>query len=191
LPKVPFIFLLINIFYFVFLPLFYVYIDLFIFCALSSIFLGILLSLYQFKIKRLLAYSAISHTGYMLLSISVGSLEGFVALFIYLFIYLSISLNIFAILLVFRQQRTFYKLRKIVDFSFILRSNFFLAFIIALVLLSYAGIPPLAGFFGKFFLFFSLIKSYNFVLSFFVILFSLIGTIYYIRLFVLLFLIVF
>jgi NADH-quinone oxidoreductase subunit N len=179
-PKVGFFFVLIVISFFVFSPLMYVFNDLFFFSAFASIFFGILYALYQFKIKRLLAYSAITHMGYILFSVSQGSVEGFQAFFIYIFIYVVTSLHVFGVLLSFRQHKTFYKLRKVVDFSFLFRSNFTLALLFSLVLLSFAGIPPFAGFFSKFFVFFSLIKFDNYFVLFFLVLCTVVSAVYYI-----------
>ena len=133
-PKISFFFVLLIVIFFVFSSLSYILIDVFYFSALSSVFLGILYALYQYKIKRLLAYSAVTHMGYILFAISQGSVEGFQSFFIYIFIYVFSSLNIFGILLAFRQHKTFYKLRKIVDFSYLLRSNFVLTVMLSFII---------------------------------------------------------
>lgn len=127
--------------------------------ALLSIFVGTCLALYQVKIKRLLAYSAVSHMGFIFLAILIGSELGVYSSIIYLFIYLLININIFSILLVIRKYINKVEIKNLVEFSSLFNSNFMLSFLFVICLLSLAGIPPLAGFFGKFYIFFLLISS--------------------------------
>jgi NADH-quinone oxidoreductase subunit N len=178
-PKISFSFVLFFIYSFTFSALSYLLVDILMFSALSSISLGILYALYQTKIKRLIAYSAITHVGYILFALFQGSVEGFQALFIYFFIYIMTSFNLFCLLLIFRQSKTFYKLRKLVDFSFLLKSNYILSVMFVFILLSLAGIPPLAGFFGKFMVFLSVIQFNNYFVLFFLVLCTAASAIYY------------
>lgn len=80
------------------------------------------------------------------MALSLGTFEAFRAAIIYLIIYVLISINVFTIILCFRKVGSFSKIRHLIEFSTMIKSNYLLAIIFALVLLSLAGVPPLAGF---------------------------------------------
>jgi NADH-quinone oxidoreductase subunit N len=151
-------------------------------CALFSILIGAVGALYQTKIKRLLAYSAIANMGYILMGCAAISYSGIVAAIYYFLIYLLMSINVFSILIVIRRLTGMLKLKNIVEFVSISHSNFILSFLLVLCLLSLAGVPPLAGFFGKFLIFFVLIDNGQYLLALYAVLFSVLTCVYYIRL---------
>lgn len=189
LPKIPVLILLMKIYFLDFICLDSVYIfihsfsDLFIIlillCSLLSILIGSVGALYQVTIKRLLAYSAIANMGYILLGLCTAySVFQFIT-FYYLLIYLLISINFFSIILVIRRYPSRLKLRNLIDFVSISQSNFLLSALSALCLLSLAGIPPLAGFFGKFFIFCSLISKGYYLIALYGVLISVLTCVYY------------
>ena len=147
--------------------------------GLLSILLGSIAALYQSNIKRLLAYSAIAHMGYITLAISTFTIEGIVAAIVYLFIYFITSLGIFIFLINFRKRTTYLKIQNISDFDILWKDNPMMAVIVGIFLLSLAGIPPLAGFFGKLFVFIALIKVGSYLTVVVAILSTLIGAFYY------------
>lgn len=159
---------------------FYIYI--FICCALASIFFGSIGAIYQTKIKRLLAYSTIANLGFMLLGLSTVSVIGVVSTLFYFFIYILTSIQIFYIISIIRRQTSKLKIKNLVDFVALSRANFFLSVLLICGLLSFAGIPPMAGFFGKVFVIYALIIQGQYLLALFGVLFSVLTCVYYIRL---------
>lgn len=91
--------------------------------------------------------------GFIIFSFGLLSLGGSLAAFIYFFSYIVISLNMFSIIIVFKEYKTYAKIRNLVEFSAMFRSSYFLFFILVFTLLSVAGIPPFLGFFGKAYIF--------------------------------------
>jgi NADH-quinone oxidoreductase subunit N len=152
-----------------------------LFCAVISSFVGSLLALYQVKIKRFFAYSAIVHMGYILLSISMAHFSALYVASYYLFVYVTVSINIFTIFLILYREKGF-PVRNIVEIAYLPYSNFFLAILFVLAILSVAGVPPLAGFFGKIYVFSFLIETGNYYLALFIVLMSVLSCAYYIRL---------
>lgn len=150
--------------------------------AFASIFVGAFGALYQVKIKRLLAYSAISHVGFILIAMIVNSLEAATSMYFYIIAYMVLSLNMFAILVSLRRANNNRKLKTIQEFKLILKSNKVLTYIFCFTLFSIAGIPPFIGFFSKVYIFMSGIQYgvFFFILS--VAIFSVVSTLYYIRL---------
>jgi len=178
-PKISIVFVLYRILFIVFvkfIPFFYF---LLLSCAIFSILTGSFLALYQIKIKRFFAYSAVVHMGYIVLSMCLGTWFGFYASFYYLCIYLISCINIFIIFLVIcKYNKT--TIKNIVDIVSIIHSNFHLSFIFVFNLLSLAGIPPLAGFYGKLFVFNILMQTGNYYIVFFIIFCSVVSCVYYI-----------
>nr|ADG85359.1 NADH dehydrogenase subunit 2 [Silene noctiflora] len=152
--------------------------EIFFFCSISSMILGGLAALAQTKVKRLLAYSSIGHVGYICIGVSCGTIEGIQALLIALFIYALMTIDAFAILLALRQS----KLKYIADLGALAKTNPILAITFAITMFSYAGIPPLAGFGSKFYLFFAALSCGAYFLALVGIITSVIGCFYYIRL---------
>ncbi len=183
--KLSFIILFLKIYYVAFFNFMFIYNFFLMPLGLFSIIYGIIMSFYQSKIKRFLAYGAISHMGFMIISLSLVSIEGLSAFLIYFFSYVILSLNIFAILLAIRRNPGFYKIRNLIEFSILLKNNPLLAFISACTFLSMAGIPPFLGFFGKFYVYMALFNSNNIFVSICVLLFSVLGCVYYISWFAL------
>lgn len=126
-------------------------------CAVLSLILGSVGAIYQVKVKRLLAFSAIANTGYISLGISIVSVYGFYGSAHYFIIYILSLIQIFSIILTFRHYTSYYKIKNIIEIMSINTTNSSLALIAALGFLSLAGIPPLAGFFGKIFIHHALI----------------------------------
>ena len=155
--------------------------------SLSSIIIGTLGALYQTKIKRLLAFSAVSHVGFLLICFLFFNVWNIFALFFYIVIYIIISINIFTILLTLRKVNNNLKLKKINEFIILFKSNPLLAINFCLVLFSIAGIPPLVGFYSKLYIFISAIKSEIYLVALIASLFSVIACLYYIRLIKLMF----
>lgn len=155
--------------------------------AILSIIIGTLGALYQIKIKRLLAYSAISHVGFLLMGLVSFDSWSIFALFFYIIIYILISINIFTLLLVIRKIDSNLKLKKINEFAILFKSHPLLAINFCLILFSIAGIPPLVGFYSKFYIFVSAIKSEFYLLAITAAVFSVIASMYYIRLIKLMF----
>lgn len=179
-PKIAILFVFYKLFFTVFVNSLSIFSFLITLCSILSILIGSILALYQVKIKRFFAYSAIVHMGYILLSMSLGSSLSIYVSFYYLLIYILVSLNIFTIyLVIYRQDKS--SLKNIVDGISILHSNFFLAFLFVIALLSVAGIPPLAGFFGKLYVFSLLMETGNYFLALYVVLMSVLSSAYYIR----------
>ncbi len=182
----------------------------FLFSSLASMIVGSLAALAQQKIKRLLAYSSIGHIGYILIGLCCATVEGIEALFIYLVVYVLMTLNIFAIILSLQElkvsdlgvngstetssiesfgpgtgetaQRATYHLKYISDLGMLAKTNPVLAFTLTCTLFSMAGIPPLAGFCSKFYIFFAALSSSLYLLAFFGVLTSVVSCFYYIRL---------
>jgi len=154
---------------------------------LLSIVVGTFGALYQVKIKKLLAYSAISHVGFLLISFSGFNNFSLFATFFYLLVYIIISVNIFTVLLSLRKNDNFLKIKKINELVVLFKSNPLLAINICIIMFSIAGIPPLLGFYSKFYVFVSAIKSDIYSVVLIAIILSVIASMYYIRLIKLMF----
>ncbi|KAI8522375.1 hypothetical protein RHMOL_RhmolMtG0010900 (mitochondrion) [Rhododendron molle] len=125
--------------------------QIFFFCSIASMILGALAAMAQTKVKRLLAYSSIGHVGYIRTGFSCGTIEGIQSLLIGIFIYASMTIDAFAIVSALRQTRVKY----IADLGALAKTNPISAITFSITMFSYAGIPPLAGFCSKFYLFFA------------------------------------
>ena len=153
--------------------------------AVLSIFVGALGGLEQRKLKTLLAYSSVSHTGYLLLSFSTGNVEGIQMMFYYLAIYMISGLSFWAVYLFLIKKRDLYSNKnnkELGDLVLLKESNPMLAFILTMTLFSLAGIPPLVGFLIKVGVFSVVVKSSAYLVSVVSIVLSVISTFYYIRL---------
>jgi proton-translocating NADH-quinone oxidoreductase chain N len=143
--------------------------------------LGSIAAMAQTKLKRLLAYSSIGHVGFLLIGFCCGTIEGVQALFIYIIIYTVMTCGLFCLLLSL-QKHSYGFIESLSDLSMLARSHPLLALTITIVIFSMAGIPPLAGFCSKFYLFFAALSSSLYVLAFVGVLCSVISCFYYIRL---------
>lgn len=181
LPKMPVLVLIAKLFFNVFFFYKDFWFGIFLVCSFLSLVFGSLGALSQLKFKRLLAYSAITHVGYLVLTLSVATFDSFYALLLYLLVYFVVTLNIFGILLNVRNFSNGEKMKTLVNFISLVRSNFLLALSMALSFFSLAGIPPLSGFFAKFFLFLSVVKADLYFVVFIAFLFSLVSAVYYVR----------
>ena len=138
----------------------------------------------QQNIKRLLAYSSIGHVGYALIGLAAATpqgapVEGISSVLIYLTIYLAMTLGSFACILSMRQGHTVSE--AIGDLAGISREKPLFAFLFAMLLFSLAGVPPLAGFFAKFYVFEAAIRAHLYWLAVVGVVLSVVGAYYYLR----------
>jgi NADH-quinone oxidoreductase subunit N len=146
--------------------------------ALSMI-LGAFAAIGQTNIKRLLAYSSIGHMGYALVGLASGSQEGVSGVVIYMLIYMVTTIGVFACVLHMRRDGK--QVETIADLAGLAKTNGGLAFIFSMLMFSLAGIPPLAGFFGKLFVFMAAVKAGLWALAVIGVLASVVGAYYYLR----------
>jgi NADH-quinone oxidoreductase subunit N len=186
-PKIAVLSVVVRLFSYVFYGLLLPWQEVLILCSILSMIVGTLGALWQTKIKRLLAYSGIGHIGYTLIGISTGSIEGIYATFFYVIIYIIMTIATFSILLSIRNQGNLSKLKYLNDLSGLFVSNPQLAFSFAIIMFSMCGIPPLAGFFSKMFIFISAINMEMYFLSIIGVMTSVAASFYYIRIIKLMF----
>ncbi len=147
--------------------------------ALLTMFIGNLVAVSQKNVKRMLAYSSIAHAGYMLLGILAANDEGRMGVLYYLFSYTLMNLGAFGVLyLIDGTERNAQTLEDYQGLGYKYPVH---SFLMALFLISMAGLPPTAGFISKFYVFLSVIKEGYFVLAALGILTSAIGSYYYLR----------
>jgi NADH-quinone oxidoreductase subunit N len=148
-----------------------------VFVSIASMALGSFAAIGQRNIKRLMAYSSIGHMGFALVGLAAGTAEGAQGVLVYLTIYVTMTLGVFAIVLTIKRNGQNFE--NISDFAGLSRTNPLLAFLFAMLLFSLAGVPPLAGFFGKWYVFVAAIKAGLFTLSVIGVLTSVVGAYYY------------
>jgi len=158
-----------------------------LYTAILSIIIGTFGALYQVKIKKLLAYSAISHVGFLLIGFAAYNITGFFALFFYIIAYILISLNFFGIILNLRKIDNNLKLKKINEYVLLFKSNKILAINFSIILFSIAGVPPLLGFFSKLYIFKAAIHANLYLITILAAVLSVIACLYYIRIIKLMF----
>lgn len=148
-----------------------------VFVAIASMALGSFAAIGQSNIKRLMAYSSIGHMGFALVGLAAGTVEGAQGVLVYIAIYVAMTLGTFSIILA--MKRNGQAVEQISDFAGLSRTNPLLAFFFAMLLFSLAGVPPLAGFFGKWYVFVAAIKANLFTLAVIGVLTSVVGAFYY------------
>ncbi|MDJ0969464.1 MAG: NADH-quinone oxidoreductase subunit NuoN [Kiloniellales bacterium] len=147
--------------------------------AIASMVLGALAAIAQTNIKRLMAYSSIGHVGYALVGLAAGTQEGVRGVAFYLAIYVIMNLGTFAVILSMVQKERM--VEGIEDLKGLSRTHPMMAFALAAFMFSMAGIPPLAGFFGKFYVFMAAIEAGLYTLAVIGVLTSVVGAFYYLR----------
>ena len=150
-----------------------------IFISLASMILGAVAAIGQTNLKRLMAYSAIGHMGYALAGLATGSNEGIQSTVIYLSIYLIMNLGIFSCIFMMKRKDIFYE--DIQDLSGLSKNHPIISICLLLLLFSLAGIPPLAGFFAKFYVFMAVIKVKMYTLAIIGLITTVISAFYYLR----------
>ena len=150
------------------------------FVAIASMLLGAFAAIGQRNIKRLMAYSSISHMGYALVGLAAGTQTGVSGVIIYMTIYMVMTLGTFACIMAMRRpdgEAT----ESIDDLAGLSTTNPFMAVVMTALMFSLAGIPPLAGFFGKYFVFVAAIEAKLYALAIIGVLASVVGAYYYLR----------
>lgn len=180
-PKIAVLSLLMQLLFDIFYTFLFQWQYLIVFSAITSMILGALGAIEQKKIKRFLAYSAIGHMGYILIGLSSGTLEGIQSIFIYIILYIIMSVCIFSIILSLYKTENNNRIIYITELTGLAKENPLLAISFSLILLSMAGIPPLAGFFSKLQIFYAALSSSMIFLAVVGVLTSVLGAIYYIR----------
>jgi NADH-quinone oxidoreductase subunit N len=150
-----------------------------IFISLASMIFGAVAAIGQTNIKRLMAYSSIGHMGYALAGLATASNVGIQGTVIYLSIYLLMNLGIFSCIFMMRRKNIFYE--DIQDLSGLSKNHPIISFCLLVLLFSLAGIPPLAGFFAKFYIFMAVIKAEMYVLAIMGLITTVISAFYYLR----------
>ena len=210
-PKIAILAVFTRLFLCSFYDLIFPFQKILLFCSGASMIVGALAALSQHKIKRLLAYSSIGHVGYILLGFSCATAEGIEAFIVYLIVYVVMTINIFAIVLSLEEVQTSngvaspstvlpqnpsldglisenkdsissHRIKYISDLAMLGKTNPILAFTLTCTLFSMAGIPPLAGFCSKFYIFFSALNASLYFFAFLGVITSVISCFYYIRL---------
>ena len=148
-----------------------------VFVAIASMALGSFAAIGQTNIKRLMAYSSIGHMGFALVGLAAGTPEGVQGVLVYMAIYLAMTLGAFACILAMRRAGGM--VEEIADLSGLSRTQPTMAFFLAVLLFSLAGIPPLAGFFAKFYVFLAAINAGLYGLAVIGVLASVVGAFYY------------
>lgn len=150
-----------------------------VFLSIASMVLGAFAAIGQSDIKRLMAYSSIGHMGFALVGLATGDKAGAQAVIIYLTIYLVMNLGVFACILSMRRSDGM--VEEIDELAGLSRNSPMMAFLLAMLMFSLAGIPPLAGFFAKFYVFLAAINAGLYTLAVIGVLSSVVGAYYYLR----------
>ncbi len=150
-----------------------------IFLSIASMLFGAIAAIGQTNLKRLVAYSSISHIGYALAGLATGSNEGIQSSVIYITIYIVMNLGLFSCLLMFKRNNQYYE--SLEDLSGLSKNHPLLALSLLVILFSLAGIPPLAGFFAKFYVFKSVIEQSMYFLAIVGLLSTVVAAFYYLR----------
>jgi NADH-quinone oxidoreductase subunit N len=148
-----------------------------VFVAIASMALVSFAAIGQRNIKRLMAYSSIGHMGFALVGLAAGTSEGVQGVLVYMAIYVAMTLGTFACIIAMRRRGK--ALEDITDLSGLARTNPAMAFFFATMLFSMAGVPWLAGFFAKFYVFLAAINAGLFTLAVLGVLASVVGCYYY------------
>jgi len=150
-----------------------------VFLSIASMILGAVAAIGQSNIKRLMAYSSIGHMGYALAGIAAGTNAGIQSTIIYLTIYLVMNLGAFGCIFMMKRENIFYE--NINDLSGLSKNHPMLALSFLIILFSLAGIPPLAGFFAKFYVFMAVIEVKMYALAIIGLVTTVISAFYYLR----------
>ena len=178
-PKVAAIALFIRVVVDPFAPVTHDWQQILSFIAIASMILGAFAAIGQTNIKRLMAYSSIGHMGYALVGLAAGTEAGVQGVIIYITIYLAMTIGTFACILSMRRREGMtYDINDLAGLS---KTHPYMAFLLAMLMFSLAGIPPLAGFFAKFYVFLAAIEAGLYVLAVIGVLASVVGAFYYLR----------
>ncbi len=150
-----------------------------VFLSIASMLFGAIAAIGQTNIKRLIAYSSIGHIGYTLAGLATGSNEGIQSSIIYISIYIIMNLALFSCLLMLKRNNQYYE--DIDDLSGLSKNHPLLSLSLLVILFSLAGIPPLAGFFAKFYIFKAVIEQSMYFLAIVGLLSTVIAAFYYLR----------
>jgi NADH-quinone oxidoreductase subunit N len=150
-----------------------------VFVAIASMVLGAVAAIAQTNIKRLMAYSSIGHMGYALIGLAAGTEAGLRGVLVYLLTYVAMSAGSFACIIAMRRRGL--AVERISDLGGLARNDLTLASLFAIFMFSMAGIPPLAGFFAKFYIFLAAVQSGMWTLAVIGVLTSVVGCFYYLR----------
>ena len=150
-----------------------------VFLSIASMLLGAFGAIKQYNIKRLMAYSSIGHIGYALIGLANGNEAGVRAVLIYLAIYLVMNIGCFACILAMRKDDRM--VENIESLAGLGKSHPLLAAAMAIFMFSMAGIPPMAGFFGKLYIFLAAIENELYLLAIIGVLTSVVASFYYLR----------
>jgi NADH-quinone oxidoreductase subunit N len=148
-----------------------------VFVSIASMALGAFAAIGQRNIKRLMAYSSIGHMGFALIGLAAATAGGVEGVLVYMAIYLAMTLGTFAVILAMRRDGQM--VEGIGDLAGLAQTNPGMAFFLAMLLFSLAGIPPLAGFFAKYYVFVAAIKAGLFMLAVIGVVTSVVGAYYY------------
>jgi len=149
------------------------------FIAIASMLLGAFAAIGQTNIKRLMAYSSIGHVGFALVGLAAGTQEGAQGVLVYLLIYLVMTLGTFACILAMRRGDEM--IEDIDQLAGLAQNNLMMAFILGMLMFSLAGIPPLAGFWAKVYVFWPAVQAGLYPLAVIGVIASVIGAYYYLR----------
>ena len=150
-----------------------------IFISIASMILGAVAAIGQKNLKRLLAYSSIGHMGYALAGIATGAVSGYKSSIVYITIYVVMNIGIFSCLYLMKKDGVYKE--KISDLSGISKKHPLLAIAFLILLFSLAGIPPLGGFFAKFYVFSSVLEQEMYTLAIIGLLTTVISAFYYLK----------
>ena len=179
LPKIAALTVLIRFLYVPFINLIEQWQVIIIFLSIASMIFGAVAAIGQKNLKRLMAYSSISHMGFALAGLSVGSNEGIQSSITYVSIYLFMNLAFFSCLFMLRKEEKYFE--NIDDLSGLSKNHPMLSLSLLIVLFSLAGIPPLAGFFAKFYIFLAVIEKEMYFLAIIGLLSTVVAAFYYLR----------
>ena len=178
-PKIAALTVFIRFLYIPFLNLIDQWQMIIIFLSIASMLFGAIAAIGQTNIKRLVAYSSIGHIGYTLAGLATGSNEGIQSSIIYMSIYVVMNLALFSCLLMLKRGEKYYE--DIGDLAGLSKNHPLLSLSLLVILFSLAGIPPLAGFFAKFYIFTAVLEQSMYFLAIVGLLSTVVAAFYYLR----------
>tara|TARA_B110001452_G_C15217534_1_gene422172 strand:- start:724 stop:1920 length:1197 start_codon:yes stop_codon:yes gene_type:complete len=179
-PKVAALTIFIRFLYVPFLNMMDQWQTIIIFLSIASMLFGAIAAIGQTNLKRLVAYSSISHIGYALAGLSTGTNSGIQSSIIYIVIYMVMNIGLFSCIFMMKRNDSYFE--DITDLSGLSKNHPLLSMSLLIILFSLAGIPPLAGFFAKFYIFKIVIEESMYFLAIVGLLSTVVAAFYYLRL---------